>query len=89
MKTELRTGVNVTPEMVQLVKDSGHHTAILDRAVEVFIDPFGRDSDVATAYAYGAMAAVCGVVLSCPTGLDRLQQDYFWYGVEYGESLTD
>lgn len=49
----------------------------------------GVDDDLITAFTYGALCAVRGVVLSAPTRFDRLQSDYFWQGVEYGERLTD
>ena len=49
----------------------------------------GLANDLATAFTYGALCAVTGVVLTAPTRLDRLQDDYFWQGVTYGEQLTD
>jgi len=49
----------------------------------------GLADDLALAFTYGALCAVTGVVMTEPQLLDRLQGDYFWQGVEYGERLTD
>jgi hypothetical protein len=49
----------------------------------------GLADDLVLAFTYGALCAVTGVVMTAPTRFDRLQGDYFWQGVTYGEQLTD
>ena len=73
--------------MVTALRGSCHIPTILNqgRGMELL----GVDDDLITAFTYGALCAVRGVVLSAPTRFDRLQSDYFWQGVEYGERLTD
>ncbi len=73
--------------MVTALRGSRHIPTILSqgRGMELL----GIDDDLITAFTYGALCAVRGIVLSAPTRFDRLQGDYFWQGVEYGERLTD
>ena len=79
--------ITIPDSMVTALRGSHHIPVILNqgRGMELL----GVDDDLITAFTYGAMCAVRGVVLSAPTRFDRLQSDYFWQGVEYGERLTD
>ena len=79
--------IHIPDSMVVALRGSRYTGTILDQGQGMQL--LGVDDDLITAYTYGAMCAVQGVVLSAPTKFDRLQGDYFWQGVEYGERLTD
>ena len=77
----------IPDSMVATTRDSRYTGHILAHGRELVAD--GLADDLVTAFTYGALCAVTGVVLTAPTRLDRLQGDYFWHGVTYGENLTD
>jgi hypothetical protein len=73
--------------MVAATRGSRYTGHIIAYGRELVAD--GLADDLALAFTYGALSAVTGVVMTAPTKLDRLQDDYFWQGVTYGENLTD
>ena len=77
----------LSDSMVATCRDSRYTGHILTHGRELAAD--GLADDLVTAFTYGALCAVTGVVMTAPTLLDRLQCDYFWHGVTYGENLTD
>jgi hypothetical protein len=79
--------IYIPESMVAALRGNPHTLAILNQGQGM--KQLGIDDDLVTAFTYGALCAVRGVVMSAPTGLDRLQGDYFWQGVENGERLTD
>ena len=89
MGTLLTTGVTVTPEMVIELRGEPLTRAAIERARVVYPGHNSEESDMACAWLYGALCAIRGTVMSCPTGLDRLQQDSFWLGVEWAETKQD
>lgn len=79
--------LTLSDSMVATCRDSRYTGHIIAHGRELAAD--GLADDLITAFTYGALCAVTGVVMTAPTRLDRLQDDYFWHGVAYGESLTD
>jgi hypothetical protein len=79
--------LTLSDSMVAATRGSRYTGHIIAHGREIVAD--GLADDLALAFTYGALSAVTGVVLSAPTRFDRLQSDYFWQGVEYGERLTD
>ena len=77
----------IPDSMVATCRDSRYTGHIIAHGRELAAT--GLADDLVTAFTYGALCAVTGVVLTAPTRLDRLQGDYFWHGVTYGENLTD
>lgn len=79
--------ITIPDSMVATCRDSRYTGHIIAYGRELVAD--GLADDLALAFTYGALCAVTGVVMTAPTRLDRLQDDYFWHGVTYGENLTD
>lgn len=79
--------LTLSDSMVATCRDSRYTGHIMWHGRELAAG--GLADDLVTAFTYGALCAVTGVVMTAPTLLDRLQGDYFWHGVTYGEQLTD
>jgi hypothetical protein len=79
--------ITISKSMDKTLRKSRYTGHIIAHGRELAAD--GLADDLVTAFTYGALCAVTGIVLTAPTRLDRLQGDYFWQGVTYGENLTD
>ena len=79
--------LTLSDSMVAATRDSRYTGHIIAHGRELAAG--GLADDLTLAFTYGALCAVTGVVMTAPTRLDRLQGDYFWHGVTYGEQLTD
>lgn len=87
--TELTQGVTVTPEMVEAIRHHPLRETATTHARTLYPNHATTEADTACTWLYGAMCAMWGVVMTHPTGLDRLQQDAFWQGVEWVETQED
>ena len=81
--------ITIPADMVEYVKGTGLWGNIRSQVLREIPNAYTTNSDLAACYAYGAICSIYGVVLSAPSKLDRLQEDYFFMGVQYGETLTD